>query len=217
MGELAMAVRAVIFDYGKVLSALPDAESHSNLVATTGLDDARFEDYYWAHRHAYDSGELNSVTYWEKIAEEAGFEMTPERLQTLIENDCRMWGNLNQPMVDWVQDLVKSGLPVGILSNMGDATRDYLLKENPWLARLNHLTWSCELMMAKPDPAIYTYTLEKLQVNAEEAIFIDDIPRNIAAAKALGIDGILFTDVAQLRLDLTARGLEGQIPFPLEG
>ncbi len=212
-----MALRAVIFDYGKVLSALPDAESHSNLVAATGLDDARFEDHYWAHRHAYDSGALTSVTYWEKIAAEAGFEMTAARLQTLIENDCRMWGNVNQPMVDWTQRLLEVGLRVGVLSNMGDATRDYLLKENPWLARLDHLTWSCELLMAKPDPAIYAYTLEKLQVNAEDAIFIDDIPRNIAAARALGIDGILFTDVAQLRLDLAARGLEGKIPFPVQG
>jgi putative hydrolase of the HAD superfamily len=217
MGETDMALRAVIFDYGKVLSALPDAESHSNLVAATGLDDGRFEDHYWAHRHAYDSGAFNSVTYWEKIAADAGFEMNPERLQTLIENDCRMWGNLNQPMVDWTLRLLESGLRVAVLSNMGDATRDYLLKENDWLKRLDHLTWSCELLMAKPDPAIYTYTLDKLRVNAEEAIFIDDIPRNIEAARALGIDGILFTDVVQLRADLTARGLEGKIPFPIEG
>jgi putative hydrolase of the HAD superfamily len=211
-----MTLRAVILDYGKVLSALPDAESHSNLVAATSLDDATFEEHYWAHRHAYDSGELNSVTYWEKIATEAGFEMTPERLQTLIQNDCRMWGNLNQPMVDWTQRLLENGLRVAILSNMGDATRDYLLKENHWLAQLNHLTWSCELLIAKPDPAIYTHTLEKLQVDPGDAIFIDDLPRNIKAAQALGIDGILFTDVAQLRLDLAARGLEGKIPFPSE-
>jgi putative hydrolase of the HAD superfamily len=183
-------------------------------VATTGLDDAAFEDHYWAHRHAYDSGHLTAVAYWKKIAEDAGFVLTPERLATLIAHDGQMWGNLNQPMVDWAQKLVESGLRVGILSNMGDANRDHLLKENPWLQQLHHLTWSCELLTAKPDPAIYRHILDKLGVAAEEALFIDDVQRNIEAARALGIDGILFTDVARLREELSARKLEGTIPFP---
>jgi putative hydrolase of the HAD superfamily len=205
-----------MFDYGRVLSAQPDAESHTSLVSATGLEDGAFEDHYWAHRHAYDSGELNGTTYWEKIASETGLQLTPELLRTLIETDSRMWGNLNQPMVDWAERLVESGMRVGILSNMGDATRDYLLRENPWLQRLHHLTWSCELMIAKPDPAIYRHTLEKLEVAPQEALFIDDLPHNIAAARALGIDGIQFESVAQLRQELSARKLEGTIPFPEE-
>jgi putative hydrolase of the HAD superfamily len=209
-----MALRAVILDYGKVLSALPDAEAHTSLVAATGLDDATFEDHYWAHRHAYDSGELNGHTYWEKIAHEAGFPMTAELLAKLITYDGHMWGNLNQPMVDWSQRLVEHGIRVGVLSNMGDQTRDYLVGENPWLQKLNHLTWSCELLIAKPDPAIYHYTLDKLGVAPPEALFIDDIQRNIDAASAIGIDGILFTNVARLRNDLADRKLEGVIPFP---
>jgi len=209
-----MALRAIIFDYGKVLSALPDAESHTNLVTATGLDDAAFEDHYWAHRHAYDAGELNSQTYWEKIAADAGFPLNDELRRTLIEQDSRMWGNLNQPMVDWAQKLLASGMRVGVLSNMGDATRDHLLREHAWLRTFHHLTWSCELLIAKPDPAIYQHTLDKLGVTADEAIFIDDIQRNIDAAKTLGIDGILFTGVDQLRTDLAARNLQGVIPFP---
>jgi len=209
-----MALRAVIFDYGKVLSALPDAEAHTALVLATGLDDATFEDHYWAHRHAYDSGELNSHTYWEKIASEAGFLLNPALLDELLAHDGRMWGNLNQPMVDWSQKLVESGIRVAVLSNMGDATRDYLVAQNPWLRNLHHLTWSCELMTAKPDPAIYIHTLEKLKVSANEALFIDDIQRNIDGAKAVGIDGILFSTVPRLQQDLASRGLQGVIPFP---
>lgn len=211
-----MALRAIIFDYGRVLSAQPDADAHTQLVAATGLEDAAFEDHYWAHRHDYDSGALNSHTYWEKIAGDAGFPLTPELRDRLIEHDSRMWGNLNQPMVDWTQQLVDAGFLVGILSNMGDSTRDHLLREHKWLQRLHHLTWSCELLIAKPDPAIYLHTLEKLKVAPGEAMFIDDLAHNIAAANAIGIDGVQFTNVAQLRKDLAARGLEGVIPFPVE-
>ena len=41
--------------------------------------------------------------------------------------------------------------------------------------------------MSKPDPAIYKYTLDKLEVNAEDAIFLDDLGHNLKAAKALGL------------------------------
>jgi putative hydrolase of the HAD superfamily len=211
-----MALRAVIFDYGKVLSALPDAESHSRLVGATGLDDATFEDHYWANRHAYDRGELNGRTYWEKIAQEAGFPLTEETLATLLAQDGLMWGNLNDPMVRWAQRLVEHGLRVGVLSNMCDAVRDHLLREQPWLQDLHHLTWSCELLIAKPEAAIYHHTLEKLGVAAPESLFIDDIQRNIDAAREIGMDGVVFQDVGQLRQELIARKLEGVIPFPEE-
>jgi FMN phosphatase YigB (HAD superfamily) len=56
--------------------------------------------------------------------------------------------------------------------------------------------------------------LDKLGVAAKEAIFVDDIAANIAAARALGIDGILFTTVEQLRSDLEVRGLAGKLPLP---
>src|ERR1700760_2358257 len=76
----ATVPRAVIFDFGRVLSMQPDADAHTALVATAGVPDEVFEEHYWAHRHAYDAGALNGQTYWEKVSEGAGFPLTPERL-----------------------------------------------------------------------------------------------------------------------------------------
>ena len=209
-----MVVKAVIFDYGKVLSAHPDAEAHTSLVQATGLDDASFEDHYWAHRHAYDSGELDSRTYWETIARDGKFPLTDNLLVDLLEHDGRMWGSLNNEMVSWAGELKRKGFKIGVLSNMGDGTRDYLLREHAFLQNFDHLTWSCELKMAKPDAAIYQHTLQQLGVNAEEALFIDDIQRNIDAARQLGINAVLFTDAQRLARDLAGLGLTGQLPLP---
>jgi putative hydrolase of the HAD superfamily len=206
--------RAVIFDFGKVLSALPDVDAHTALVEAAGVPDAVFEEHYWAHRHAYDAGALNGETYWQSVAEGAGFVLSAEKLARLHHHDCLMWGNLNASMLDWAKALQRAGFKTAILSNMGEVNLAYMRRSFEWLADFTYLTWSCELRTAKPDPAIYQHTLERLGVNGPEAMFIDDIPANIAAARSLGIDAILFEDVLQLRKQLAARGLDGRMPMP---
>lgn len=193
----------------------PDMDAHTALVETAGVPDAVFEEHYWAHRHAYDAGALNGVTYWEKVTQGAGIELTPERLAAFQHHDAVMWANLNAPMLEWAFALQKAGVKTAILSNMGDVNLAYMRKNFDWLAGFTHLTWSCELLTAKPDPAIYRHTLDKLGVAAGEAIFVDDIHANIEAARALGMDGIQFTTIEQLRRDLEARGLAGKLPLPV--
>ncbi len=76
------------------------------------------------------------------------------------------------------------------------------------------LVWSYQLRIVKPDHAIYHYVLKKLGARAEETLFIDDKQVNVDAAEALGMKGVLFTDVKQLRVELMARGLDGELPLP---
>ncbi|MGB0050633.1 MAG: HAD-IA family hydrolase, partial [Terracidiphilus sp.] len=66
----------------------------------------------------------------------------------------------------------------------------------------------------KPDPAIYRHVLEKLGTRPEETLFIDDRKANVDAAVAIGMKGIVFTDVERLRADLIAVGLDKEIPLP---
>jgi putative hydrolase of the HAD superfamily len=51
---------------------------------------------------------------------------------------------------------------------------------------------SAELGVAKPDPAIYRFTLERLGVPAGAAVFVDDMPRNLEAASAVGMRPVVF-------------------------
>jgi putative hydrolase of the HAD superfamily len=211
-----MPVRAVIFDYGKVLSALPDADAHTALVETAGLPDEVFEEHYWAHRHAYDLGELNGHTFWEAVARSAGIVLSPEQVEVLNRHDARMWTNLNQPMVDWASALQRAGIRTAILSNMGDVIHASMQNQFPWLSGFDHLLWSYKLRLAKPDPAIFHHAVRELGVPPQDTLFIDDIPVNIESARSVGLDGILFETVPQLRRELAARGLEGALPFPVD-
>jgi putative hydrolase of the HAD superfamily len=76
------------------------------------------------------------------------------------------------------------------------------------------LVWSYQLRVAKPDPAIYLYALERLGTRPAETLFLDDRQENVDAANALGMKGLIFSTVEQLRLDLVDSGLSRELPLP---
>lgn len=209
-----MAIRAVIFDYGMVLSHPQDPAALNNLLTITGLDRDTFEPHYWRHRHAYDMGKLNGNTYWRQFASDASIELTATDIERLIENDVLMWCTINEPMLAWARSLSDAGLRIGILSNMGEETLAYMRQEFAWLGDFHHHTWSCELGIAKPDPAIYTYTCEKLDVAPAEALFLDDKIENIEAAQRVGLHAIQFRNIQQLQQDLAKTDLLHALPMP---
>ena len=209
-----MGLRAVIFDYGMVLSAPPNPEALARLLRMTGLDASRFNELYWARRPAYDEGRLTGREFWQQLERDAGAAPAPEQIDELTNWDARMWTTENPPMLDWQQRVKARGIKTAILSNMGDSVHDLLVRTHDWIARFDVLVWSFQLGIAKPDPAIYRYTLRELAVEPAEAFFIDDRVANIETARSLGMKYHLFSTPERLREDVIAQGLDGELPLP---
>ena len=211
---LPVSLRAVIFDYGMVLTGPPDREAHANLVRITGLPAEKLDALYWADRHAFDEGKLNGHTYWQAIVQQAGLKLSPAAIEDLIRWDARLWMTLNPPMLAWADALGARGIRTAILSNMGDTVLRAMQEEFDWLTRFDALVWSYQLQIAKPNPAIYRYTLEKLGTAPDETLFVDDRSVNVEAAATLGMKALVFTTVENLRDDLIAAGFDRELPLP---
>ena len=209
-----MGLRAVVFDYGMVLTGPPDPDAHAALKRNTGLPPARLESLYWADRHAYDEGKLTGLAFWQKLVSEAGLTLGEEKVEELNQWDARMWTTENPSMLDWQVKLKQRGLLTAILSNMGDNVLASVEREFDWIHRFDVLVWSFQLHMAKPDPAIYRHLLDELGVQPEEALFLDDKLVNIEAALDMGMKAIPFSTVDRLRADLVAAGLATELPLP---
>lgn len=209
-----MALRAVVFDYGMVLSGPMDPAAQAEILRITGFTPARFDQFYWPDRHAYDEGQLSGLEYWRKLTRDAGLALSPSTIEELSLWDARMWGTENPGMLAWQQQLHRRGLLTGILSNIGDTVHEYMERTHAWIQRFDVRVWSYLLRIAKPDPAIYRHVLGQLGTRPEETLFLDDKPVNIEAAHAVGMKGIVFSTVEQLRADLVAQGLDAELPLP---
>lgn len=77
----------------------------------------------------------------------------------------------------------------------------------PFFDWFDGIVVSGEEKLIKPDPRLYVRLLERYRVDPARAVFIDDSPKNVEAAAALGIHGIHFRSPSALRAELTALGV----------
>jgi putative hydrolase of the HAD superfamily len=211
-----MPLRAVIFDYGLVLSGPPEPAARARLLEISGLAPEIFDAHYWKYRLDYDRGTLNGHTYWPTIARDTDVSLSPEQIEALIEQDVLLWATVDPVMLAWADRVRACGMKIAILSNMGEDLLAYMRDNFRWLDRFHRLTWSCELNLIKPMAAIYEHTLEQLNVGADEALFLDDRAENVEGARAVGLHSLLFRGVQNLQADLAREGWTSQLPPVLE-
>ena len=197
-------LKAVIFDYGEVLCLPPTPEDIEGSAQILGIRSDLFWVLWHRHRDPYDRGDLSAETYWRRVAADASRSVDADQSRELTERDLVMWSRLNPGMLGWRESLSAAGMKTAVLSNMNVEMVQHARRNFSWLEQLNWATFSAEVRLIKPEPAIYEHCLRGLGVAPSETLFIDDREVNLAAARAMGIHGIQFKSVTQLRNDLEA-------------
>jgi putative hydrolase of the HAD superfamily len=205
----AAKIRAVILDYGEVLSYPPTSEEWGRMARLFNVDRKQFRPLWDRNRLRYDRGDLSLEAYWAKLAEDTGTRLEPDLLRKISLWDVEMWGHINPTMVEWLTQMRSAGVKTGLLSNMPLDMIRYAREQFAWLKDFDHQTFSAEVRLVKPDPAIYRHSLAGLGVAAGETLFVDDRAPNIEGARALGMFAIQFRSATQLRDDL------GELGFPV--
>jgi putative hydrolase of the HAD superfamily len=197
-------LRAVILDYGQVLADSPTSLEFGRLAE---MFNASFESFYelWeASRGPYDRGDLTAEAYWLKLAAQTNSSLDRRQIEILRQVEVEIWAHANPDMLDWVSQLHKARIKTALLSNMPWDLVNHVRTNCQWMENFAFKTFSAEVGLIKPDPAIYEYTLRGLHVRAAEALFVDDREANIQAARSLGIRSIQFRSITQLKQDLEA-------------
>ena len=207
--ETKIKISAVLFDYGMVLSSVPEELHWRQLEKVLHADQSGFQAAYWRYRDAYDRGALSAQMYWESVARDLEKTIDASTLRGLVDADTNVWTQPNVEMMEWATRLNRAGIKTGILSNIGDAMEVGVLGRFPALGEFAHHTFSHRLGIAKPDAAIYRHAVEGLGVPAGEILFIDDREENILAARAAGMVAVQYAGHAQFVAEMRRLGLGG--------
>ena len=113
--------------------------------------------------------------------------------------DYRGWLAPDEEMVAYVTEMINQGERVGLLSNIPRDLARRVRKQHAWLDKFNAVTMSCDLGVAKPHPEAFKAALQNLGSTPEDTVFFDDNPDNVAAARALGITGVVFRNIDDVK------------------
>jgi putative hydrolase of the HAD superfamily len=83
----------------------------------------------------------------------------------------------------------------------------HLSDKHDWWSLFEGVTNSAELGCLKPDPRMYAHVLETNGLIAEETVFLDDMPGNVAGAREAGMHAFVFTDAVQAERNLRQLGV----------
>lgn len=200
--------RAVVFDLGGVVLHWQPRELLAELLPADRVEPA-FEAVFQGFRIGsdwaeFDRGRLDADALVERIA--ARSAMDAALVREIVD---AVPGHLvpRADTVALIDRLHAGGWPLYYLSNMPAPYADHLEREHAFFARFRGGVFSGRLQLIKPEPAIFRHAETSFGHAAHELLFIDDHEGNVAAARALGWQGLHFRDPAQCEAALREQGL----------
>jgi len=197
-------IRSVVFDFGNVICFPPSQEKIERAAADAKLPVDEFLRALWKDRLPYDAG-VSPRDYWRGVAAHASTEFDDVLIERLVRHEVGFWNTFDDRVLAWMEQLRDAGYTIGILSNLPNPVANGLRETPGFMERFDHVTFSCELHLFKPQPAIYQHSFKGLNVAPEETLFIDDRQENVDGARAAGMNAELFTLWEEFSADVPAK------------
>jgi epoxide hydrolase-like predicted phosphatase len=194
-----MTIKAIISDFGGVLYIPPDTRwlrrwqfllglGRDNVISTAVFSPDESE-----YVRKVFTGEIPERELWRAVG--SRWHVSPWLLERVRRSGFSK-KRYNRPMAGFLDGL-RPRYKTAILSNAGDQGRQIFDQAYNIQQLVDLVIISAEEHCAKPDERIYALTLERLGVAPGEALFIDDLPVNVEAARRLGIPSVLFQNTPQ--------------------
>jgi glucose-1-phosphatase len=199
-------LRAVIFDIGRVLVRVDVARAMSGLGAGPSLSPPEMwaaieKDPRWPD---WQEGRISPRDWHLHLAKRLGISLTFEQF-------TEAWNRALDPQP--IQDIslfekLAKGYRLALLSNTDAIHVAHMEPTYDFFRFFPVRIYSCSVGASKPSPLIYREVLRACKVQAGEALYIDDIPAYVEAARSLGMRGIHYQLSDQLASDLVGSGID---------
>lgn len=184
-------IRAVIFDcFGVIISdsltVIVEELSQTNPEGAEEIRDLV---------RASNKGLLDSEESNRRIAEILGLEFEAYRQKVRD-------GELKDPRVMALIKQLRQTYKTGLLSNINVAGMERRFSEAERAEYFDVMVASAGIGYAKPEPEAYEITAEKLGVQTDECVFIDDKELFCEAARDVGMQAVWYQSFEQAKVDL---------------
>lgn len=191
-------IRAVLFDYGGVLTEGGRQGSIARTAAELFGIDVGWEKLDALH----DKLRRGTISTEDFFLQLSAIHQSPKAITEAEWNAASKDVFVrSEPVYAVASSLRKEGIRTGILSNVYAVTAS-LLHQIGNYDGFDPLILSCEVHSVKPEPEIFRYALDVLNLSGTEVAFVDDQIKSLPVAESLGIHTILAENPDQIVSDL---------------
>ena len=192
-------IRNIIFDIGGVLldynqktylDKLNIEESKRKI-----LNDVIFHNQKW--KDCLNGFITNSELIEYLIKENLKYKNEIE--QILSKNNLKYMLPPKEEMIEYYKYLKQKEYKIYLCSNITEDTYNYIKDSFEIIQVADGGVFSCFENISKPNVEIYQKLIEKYNLDIEKSILIDDTKRNIISANDIGLNGILFNNIEDIK------------------
>jgi glucose-1-phosphatase len=197
-----MSIKTIVFDFGNVLgffdhslttqrllehSSLPFEELHASLFGP------RFEE-------CYEAGDLPTSEFLRTVCETCKLQCAPEIV-------AAAWADIfspNEPVCALPALLKQQGYRLVLGSNTNELHANHFCRQFAEVfAHFDARVLSYQIRVRKPSAEFFAHCLKLAGCRPQECLFIDDLPANVAGARACGWNVLVYTPSTDLPVELS--------------
>ena len=192
-------IKAVIFDCGGVMIDYPVPGLTKYYCEVLGFTEQQYNESHRKYEVNLEKGLIDEKMFWAKLCDELN---VPEPIsESLLIEAFEIIHSPKPEMFELARSLADAGYKIGLLSNIEPEIAEFISQQD--YSMFDELIFSSEVGFSKPQRQIYQLTLDKLGVEAGEAVYIDDMQKYVDAAKDAGLNAFLFKSPQQVKTELS--------------
>jgi len=188
-------VKYIIFDWGGVFTRghlLKDFAK--NLSDKCGKDKDEIEKIFRDAEYPYETGQIIPEVFWDNFRKKLNINLTKEEIQKIFLNSYVINGSMLA-----LAKKMKKRYKIILLTNNYEDLFNFIKKRYELERYFDYMFSSSEIQDKKPNDGIFKFVMDKLRINPEEAIFIDDKEKNIIGARKVGLKTIHFKGIRGMK------------------
>jgi len=191
-------IKWILFDVSGVIVNLILRNPDGYDIGSRHFNAAELEGFYFTRDlNNYMLGLLSHEQFIGRYLTRKKLDVSVDELNSVIQQDITPI----QGMVELIETLSHK-YHIALATNDGNLISKYKIEKSGVIPFLSKVIASHRIHELKPHIPFYKKTVELLNTKYENCVFIDDTKENIITANTLGMKGILFTDIFQLKKDL---------------
>jgi putative hydrolase of the HAD superfamily len=204
---MAEKIEVILFDLGNVLIDFDHSIAARRIAYFCDMSAEEIYTFFFASSltTSFEEGKISPQGFFLEVKKILNLKLSYETFVP-IWNEIFFLSPQNRAVFG-LANLLKRYYRVAVLTNINILHFEYLKKYFPIFDIFDYIFTSFELGAVKPDKRVYKRVLEVLQVPPGHIFYTDDRKELVESATTLGIRGLLFIGLKQLRKDLFEAGV----------